>query len=156
MKLRILAVLLIVTLAAWLPLAARQSAPTSQAPATPQDSGKSPAKPACCCCDHKAQQDKGKAAGAPDHSAMTCCQGKDAKAMACCGKDSKDAKASMDCCKDKDAKMCAKDGKSCCGSGDAKDGKSCCGKDALACNSKDAKDCCASASDCCAAHTHAS
>jgi hypothetical protein len=152
MKLRILAVLLVVTLAAWLPLAAQQAAPTSQAPATPQDSGKTAVKPACCCCDHNTQQDKGKADSTPDHSAMACCQGKDAKDMACCGKD---AKASMDCCKGKDAKMCAKDGKSCCGSGDAKDGKSCCGKNAVACNSKDAKNCCASASDCCVAHSHA-
>ncbi|HXR32191.1 MAG TPA: hypothetical protein VN830_00675 [Verrucomicrobiae bacterium] len=143
MKLRILAALLIVTLAAWLPLAAQQSA-TSQAPATPKDSGKSAVTATGCCCDHQSQQDKSKTAGTPDHSAMACCHGKDAKDMACCGKDAKNTKASMDCCKGMDAKMCAKEGKSCCGSGDAKDGKSCC-----------AKDCCASASDCCAGHAHA-
>jgi len=155
MKLRILAVLLIVTLAAWLPLAAQQSAPTSQAPATSSDAGKTTAKPAGCCCEHEAQKDKGKAGGAVNHSAMTCCHGKDAKDMACCGKDNKDnkdAKASMDCCQGKDAKMCAKDGKSCYGSDK---GKSCCGKDAVAGNSNDAKHCCASAADCCAGHTHA-
>ena len=136
MKLRILAVLLIVALAAWLPLAAQQSA-------TPQDSGKPTAKAACRCCCDKSQQDKDKTASTPGHSAMGCCQSKDAKDMACCGKDNKDAKASMDCCKGKDAKMCAKDG------------KFCCGKDAVACNSKDAKNCCAKASDCCASHAHA-
>lgn len=138
MKLRVLAVLPIVTLAAWLPLAAQQSAPASQSPATWQDSGKPTAKPPACCCQHKDQQEKGKAAGAVNHSAM-----------ACCGKGNKDAKASMDCCAGKDATMCVKDGKSCCGSGDA---KTCCGKDAVACNSKDAMRCCASASSCCAGH----
>jgi hypothetical protein len=143
MKLRILAVLLIVTLSAWLPLAAQQSAPASQAPAASQDTGKTAVEHACCCCDHKAQTDKDKPASA-GHSDMACCQGKDAKDMPCCGKGSKDAKATMDCCKGKDAKMCAKDGKSCCGSGDAK----CCG-------GKDAKNCCASASDCCGGHSHA-
>jgi hypothetical protein len=136
MKFRMIVLILIVTLAAWLPAVAQQ--------APPQDPGKTAAKPACACCAQTDQHGKDAASG---QSAMACCHGKDSKDMACCtkaAKDNKDATQAMPCCngKDsKDAKMCAsKDGKPCC---DSKNGMSCCGKDATtACNSKDGKDCC--------------
>ena len=147
MKSRMIALILMVTLAAWLPAVAQQAAP--------QDPGKTAAKPACDCC---AQMDHQGKAATSEHSAMTCCQGKDAKEMPCCNKDAKDgkdAKVAMTCCNSKDgkdAKMCAtKDGKSCC---DSKDGKSCCGKDTAACNGKDGKNCCAAMKDCCSAYAN--
>lgn len=144
MKFRMIALILIVSLAAWLPAAAQPSAPQ-------QDTGKPATKPACGCCAHMDHQGKDATA---DHAAMSCCPGKDGKEMACCGKDvkdGKDAKSAMTCCNSKEgkeAKMCAsKDGKPCCGS---KDVKSCCGKEAAANNSKNGKECCAAMKDCCA------
>jgi hypothetical protein len=131
MKIRIIAVLLTLALAAWLPITAQQTAApqpsAQQAPATPSDTGKT----ACTCCDHKQDQSSDTA------KAKNCCAGKD---MDCCKKDGKDSQSAMNCCAGKDGKQCAKkDGKACCG----KDGKACCGKDAMACNSKDGKNCCA-------------
>ena len=129
MKVRLTAIFAVLSLAAWLPASAQQTA--APEPATPA------AKSACTCCNHQKSQgraDAGKAA--------SCCEGKDA---GCCSKDKNSASAG-NCCSGKDAKQCATEsGKDCCGKTD----KSCCGKDAMACNTKDGKNCCGSDSSCC-------
>ena len=130
MKTRTIAVMWILALAAWLPLAAQQTA----TPATnaPQGQDQNP----CACCDHRKDQDKDASKD------MTCCRGKDS----CCSKkDAKTSQAAMNCCAGKDGAQCAKDGKDCCGKG-AKQG--CC-HNAMASNAKDAKHCCAG-HGCCA------
>ena len=133
MKLRMIAIALLLALAAWLPAMARQAGavPQAQAPVAQDDSAKSSDKSPCACCaQRKDQKDT-------STSKATCCDGKD---MACCKKDSKDTASAMKCCAGKDMKQCAaKDGKGCCG----KDAKGCCGKNAMACNSKNGKHCCA-------------
>jgi len=131
MKVRKLAVFTILALAAWLPLQAQQS----QAPATPQDTSKE-AKHECCCA---AKGDSPQSAAAHEHSAMncchdqkegqakaSCCDGKDAKEMACCSKKDEAAKSAMNCCKDRKDGQCSKDGKSCCQNMATKDAKDCC------------------------------
>ncbi|HTZ34334.1 MAG TPA: hypothetical protein VMH31_17860 [Methylomirabilota bacterium] len=144
MKLRMIAVVLILALSAWLPAIAQQ---TGGAPATaPADSK------ACACCEH--QDHQGGASKSCCHGkdgAADCCKGKDGTAMACCKDHDKGDQSAMNCCKGKDGKMCAKDGKGCC---NGKNGKSCCGKDAAACNSKDGKPCCDAATGTCAGCTH--
>ena len=125
MKIRMIAVLMILALAAWLPAMAQQAASPNQQAQTSAprvDSAKPVAASACACCDK--MNDQGK-----DAKAASCCAGEE---MACCKKDSKAAQSAMNCCAGKDGKQCAK-----------KDGKGCCGKDAVACNSANGKHCCA-------------
>lgn len=143
MKLRWIAVFLILLVAAWLPMVAHLSA--TPPPMTQPDQ----AAAACC---------RGK-----NGSAMPCSPSKDAKDMPCCYKDAQDQqaaptccglKAGKDCCtknahsasancyKGKDAKLCAKkNGKDCC---NAVDGRDCCHKNSTtAINAKpNAKSCC--------------
>lgn len=144
MKVRMLAVISIFALAAWLPIRAQQAgtpaapAPQTQTPSAPGDSAKPAAKHDCCCAAKtQAGQD---GAATHDHKAMDCCHdkggetakgnccaGKDAKEMACCGKNDKDSKVAMDCCKGmKEGQCSAKEGKDCCKDMQAKDGKGCC------------------------------
>jgi hypothetical protein len=123
MKLRMIAIVLILALAAWLPAVAQQGKGSQTAPSTDT------AGSACDCCDHKNHaSDSGK----------SCCQGKDGKAMACCREHAKSDQSAMNCCE-------GKDGKGCCS---GKDGKPCCGKDALACSTKDGKNCCQDMNHC--------
>jgi hypothetical protein len=128
MKIRMIAVLMILALAAWLPAMAQQvAAPPApseqaQAPASLLDSAKRAATSACAICDKTNDQGK-------DAKAASCCAGKE---MACCKKDSKNAQSAMNCCSGNDGKQCAKN-----------DGKGCCGKDAVACNRANGKNCCA-------------
>ena len=146
MKFRIVANVLILSLAAWLPGAAQQSATPQPAPQqtpgspVPADTGKAAGKSGCACCEH--MKDHGKETTG-DHASKTCCPGKedqaaksmsccDGKEMACCKKDGKGNQTAMSCCTGKDGKMCA-----------TKGGKDCCAKDAMACNGKDGKNCCA-------------
>jgi len=147
MKSRMFAVLVILALAAWLPLAAQQvPTPQSQTPAPSKDATKTEATAGCCCAGHMNHKDTSVSAK-QDQAPMYCCKSKEGKIMACCDKDAKNAKAA-DCCKGEEGKMCAaKDGKSCCGQGDA--------KNANACNSKDGKGCCGGDGHQCSAHAHA-
>jgi hypothetical protein len=142
-----IAVVLILALAAWLPALAQQSGGTQPAPPTDAKQG------ACVCCDHKDQA--GDAAQSCCHGkngdAKSCCESKDGKQMACCKEHAKGEQSAMNCCKGKDGKMCAKSAKNCCA---GKDGKSCCGKDAAACNSKDGKPCCDAATGNCSGSMH--
>jgi len=136
MKIRMIAVVLILAVAAWLPATAQQSAtPPAQA-----ESAKPAAKSACACCEHA--KDQGKEATG-DHASMACCPGKegeaaksasccDGKEMACCKKEGKDNQTAMNCCGSKVGKMCA-----------SKNMKECCGRDAMAGKGKDGKNCCA-------------
>jgi hypothetical protein len=128
------AVVLIGTLAVWLPVMAQQPA----SPPTPAATDS--AKTACTCCEHL--KNPGKEAQG-DSASKACCQNKNgasAKSKSCCTdkemagdrKDDKDMKTAMTCCTSKDGKMCSK-----------KYGKGCCGKDAMACNGKEGKNCCA-------------
>jgi hypothetical protein len=132
MKIRTISMMLILALAAWLPVMAQQpTAPQTNAPQA-QD------KNACACCEHTKDQGKDAAKG------MRCCKGKDT----CCKKDSKDQQSAMNCCAGKDGAQCATDGKDCCG----KDGKQECCHKAMASNAKDGKHCCAGHA-CCAPST---
>ncbi len=146
MKVRMLAVIPILTLAAWLPIQAQQAAspaapaPQLQTPATPSEKDQSTAKHPCCCDPAKKTGPEATAATA-DQPAMecchgkgtgttkaSCCAGKDAKDMACCGMKDKDGKVVMNCCQGAPAAMCtAKNGMGCCNNPNAKDGKGCCG-----------------------------
>ena len=142
MKSRIIAVVLLLTLAIWLPAFAQQTTGSQTTP--PADSK----TPACACCDHKNHQgDAAKCCNHNKDAAASCCQGKNGKEMACCKDHGKGDQSAMNCCKGKDGKMCAKDGKGCC---TGKDSKGCCGKDASACNTKDGKPCCGGAVGDCA------
>jgi hypothetical protein len=163
MKIRSVAVLLILSLAAWLPTVAQQSsAPQPAAPTA--DSAKPSDKTACSCCQHSEGNTPA------SKSAMSCCHDKDAKAaqssscceandgkqMACCKKDAQGKSA--ECCAGKDAQMCAKNAKNgdkpCC---DQTTCKSCCEK-ASASNTAAAssKTCCAAANhNCCHAKSQA-
>src|SRR5215472_12145631 len=140
MKVRMLGVIAILSLAAWLPIQAQQAAapaPGQQAPAPApkqDDSKAAPAKHECCCAA------KANAVEGHDHQAMDCCHGKSGDAakadccagksekdMACCAKTEKADKAAMQCCAGmKDGKCAAKDGKSCCRGMNAKDETGCC------------------------------
>jgi len=142
MKVRMLAVLSALALAAWLPLQAQQAppaqAPQTQAPAQTEDASKLQAKHECCCAA-KAQPGQDDSA-THDHHAMgcchgkdaaaakaTCCEGKDAKEMSCCAKGGKTDQAAMQCCAGmKDGQCAAKDGKACCKDMSAKNAKGCC------------------------------
>jgi len=146
MKVRMLAVVSIFTLAAWLPIQAQQptapSAPAAQAqtPATPSEKGQPAAKHSCCC-EQEKQAGQEAASAKTDHPAMecchgkskdgakaSCCEGKDAKAMECCSKAEKDCKTAMNCCQGATEAICAaKSGQSCCNGLDGKNGKGCAG-----------------------------
>jgi hypothetical protein len=117
MRLRLIAVSLILVVSAWLPIIAQQSS-TSQPSAKPD-------QPAATCCHGKD--------GNPQ--SMPRCEGKDAKDMACCKKDARDKQATATCCD-------AKDGKSYCRDAKQSAAKCCKGKDAKLCT-KNGKDCCA-------------
>ncbi len=148
MKVRMLAVISILTLAAWLPIQAQQAAspaapaPQAQTPATPSEKDQSTAKhPCCCCCDPGKKTGPEATAATADQPAMecchgkgtgttkaSCCAGKNAKDMACCGMKDKDGKVVMNCCQGATAAMCAaKSGMGCCDNPNAKGGKGCCG-----------------------------
>ena len=134
MKLRLIAIVLILALAAWLPAVAQQSTGAQTTPSTDTKGS------ACACCHHKDHAgDSGKSCCHGKDGSANCCQSKDGKEMACCKEHSKGDQSAMNCCEGKEGKMCAKNGKGCCS---GKDGKSCCGKDAVACNTKDGKNCC--------------
>jgi hypothetical protein len=134
MRLRLIAVSLILVVSAWLPIIAQQSS-TSQPSAKPD-------QPAATCCHGKD--------GNPQ--SMPRCEGKDAKDMACCKKDARDKQATATCCdakqsaakccKGKDAKLCTKNGKDCCAGPDR---QSCCDKNAAPTSAANlnAKTCCA-------------
>ncbi len=153
MKSRMLAVILVLTLATWLPAAGQQSATPSTRPSpAAQDSDNVTTNHSCCCSNENHNRDTG-SAEKHDHSAMPCCQGKESKEMSCCSKNAKNSKDAMNCCNDKDAKVCAvKDGKACC---DGKEGKSCCSKDATACNTKAGLKCCGGKDKTCSEHAAA-
>lgn len=142
MKVRISAVILILALAAWLPIQAQQAgtqnAPATQAQAPAAPDTKANDATAHSCCQPKAQAGQ-EATAKPDQAAMACCHGKDAEKASCCaGKEAKDmtaccgqkdaaGKTAMNCCEGKKGAMCAaKGGKACCGDMNAKDGKTCC------------------------------
>ena len=151
MKMRIIAVFLILFVAAWLPMVGQQPSTT---PAV-TDASKAE-KPSCACCEHhdaKAQDGKaGQAAGdcchGKDGKTMSCCEGKDAKDMDCCKKHANDKYAAENCCSGKDGKMCAakKGDKGCC---DDVNCKSCCQKSTTAANSADPGNCCPGKHSCC-------
>jgi hypothetical protein len=157
MKFRIIAVVLILTLAAWLPALAQQDRGSLPAPSRDSDTT------ACASCDHKAHHGEDRKHSQDSRSCChgksgqangkSCCQDTDGKQMACCNEHPKGDQAAMNCCRGADRKMCANDAKGSCA---GKDGKPCCGKDALACNRKDGKNCCADAAkDCtdCPSHS---
>lgn len=118
MKLRMLALTLVLSLVAW-------AQTTSPAPSTPNST---PAPEAKGCCHHMADQKDGK--GCCHHAAA---EGKDA--TACCGKGKCDMKDGKSCCEGKDMTACMKEGKKdgCCAGG-----KGCCGGSA----EKTAANCC--------------
>jgi hypothetical protein len=122
MKIRMISVMLIFAVAAWLPLMAQQAAPQTGA-AQAQE------KNACACCEHMKD-------GKDASKEMACCQGKDSS---CCKKDGKGNQSAMNCCAGKDSAQCPKDGKDCCG----KDAKQGCCHNAAASDGKDGKQCCA-------------
>lgn len=117
MKVRMLAVLSILSLAAWLPVQAQQApTPSAQAAQTPvitksaDDTSKSAAKHECCCA--------AKSQASASH---------DSHSAACCAKSEKTDQASAQCCKEmKDGQCPVEDGKSCCESKNMKAGKECC------------------------------
>jgi hypothetical protein len=142
MKRNLIAILLALTVMSW-----AQSSNPNQTPA-PDQTAPADAKPACPCCDKMASADHGsmhKDMKACMHhhakdgkEAMACGGGKDAKGVACCGKD---------------AKACSKDGKAmaCCA-----DGKCAEGHEMACCSAKDGEtashDCCGGNS--CGKHDH--
>lgn len=86
MKTRMIAVLMILALAAWLPAVAQQAAPPAsgqqaQTLASPANSAEPAAASACACCDKPKDQSK-------NAKAADCCAGAE---MACSKKDSKTA-----------------------------------------------------------------
>src|SRR5208283_4004020 len=107
MKVRMLAVFSILTLAAWLPIQAQQNAtpaapaPQAQTPGAPSEKGQASAKHSCCC-DPEKKPGQDAAAAKPDHQAMDCCQGAT------------------------EAICAAKNGQTCCSGQNGKDGKDCC------------------------------
>jgi hypothetical protein len=120
MKVRISAVILILALAAWLPIQAQQAgtqnapATQAQAPAASDTKAKDATAHSCC---HGKNAEK-----------ASCCAGKEAKDMtACCGQKDAAGKTAMNCCEGKKGAMCAaKGGNACCSDMNAKDGKTCC------------------------------
>jgi hypothetical protein len=144
MKVRMLAAISILSLAAWFPLQAQQSAAPadpaqkSQAPAASSPSEKASAKHDCCCAakDTSAptaaanpdSQSKGCCHGKTAGEAKaSCCDGKDAKNMSCCGKLDPASTSAMGCCQGmKDAQCSAKGAKSCCNGKSAQSAKVCC------------------------------
>lgn len=144
MKVRISAVISILTLAAWLPIQAQQAtapnSPTTQTQTPAASEGKSKDSSAHSCCHPKALAGQEATAAKPDHTAMECCHGKagdaakagccagkEANDLACCGQKDAAGKTAANCCEGKRDTMCAaKDGKACCSGMNTKDGKSCC------------------------------
>jgi hypothetical protein len=116
MKIRMTAILAILSLAAWLPAMSQQT-PTPQ-PAAPT------AKSACACCDQTgAGKDMACCSKDKDNkSAMNCCAGKDAKQCS--------AKNGKGCCGKGDKSCCGKDAMAC----NAKDGKGCCDSNSTCCH----------------------
>jgi hypothetical protein len=140
-----LAVIAILSLAAWLPIQAQQAAspaaPAAQAPATAaaqEDTSKAPAKHECCCAA-KSQKEQGDTASGGQHAAgcchgkdteaakADCCEGKSAKDTPCCGKNDKSDPKAMPCCAGMKEGQCPGKGGRCCSNMNAKDGKGCCG-----------------------------
>lgn len=124
MKVRTLAVIAVLSLAAWLP------APAQQTPAAAGDT-KAAAKQECCKGEHAADCCHGK-----DTEAVKAglCQGKSAKEMPCCTKGEKADQAAVQCCIGmKEGQCAAKDGKSCCGGVKENVEKGCCSKMSTQC-----------------------
>jgi hypothetical protein len=142
MKSRMIAVVLTLAVAAWLPAVAQQNPETQ--PSTATDSNAKQAGGTCC--DHQHRDHScchGKDAAA---NGKSCCEAKDGKPMACCKEHDQGAQAARNCCAGKDDKTCAKDGKDCCF---GKEGKSCCAKDAAAAGgTKGGKNCCGEGAHC--------
>ncbi len=144
MKVRISAVISILTLAGWLPIQAQQAA-TPNTPAAPtqtaaQPDGKGQEAAAHSCCHPKARAGQEATETKPDQTATECCHGKagdaakaaccagkEAKDMACCGQKEAAGKTAANCCAGKQDTMCAaKISKNCCSKMNTKDGKSSC------------------------------
>ncbi|HUL34543.1 MAG TPA: hypothetical protein VL128_11705 [Candidatus Eisenbacteria bacterium] len=143
MKVRMLAGLAVLSLAAWFPLPAQQaaapSAPAqqSQAPASAENAGKSPVN-GCCPAMQKdnatSTPEVSQAMGCchgkmGDASKAFCCQGKDAKQASCCARQGQSAtlKSEMNCCQGmKEGQRAANGAKGCCGQMNAKNAKGCC------------------------------
>lgn len=119
MKLRVLALLMVLSLVVW--------AQGNPAPTAPNST---PAPEAKGCCHHSHDAKAGE--GCCHHAKA---DGKDA--AGCCGKDKCEKKDAKSCCAGKNMKacmeQCKKDGKGCCG-----EGKGCCGS----ADEKAAADCC--------------
>ena len=144
MKVRIPAVISILTLAAWLPIQAQQSAspntPVAPSQTTAQPDGKGQEEAAHSCCHPKAQAGQEATETKHDQTSTVCCHGKagdavkaaccagkEAKDMACCGHKDTAGKTAMNCCEGKKDTMCAaKISKNCCSKMNAKEGKSSC------------------------------
>ena len=126
MKVRMLAVIAILSLAACLPVYAQQT------PAAPGDDAKAAAKHECCNSGvHGAGCCQGKSAEAVKAGF---CQGKSAKEMPCCTKGEKADQAEVQCCIGmKEGQCSAKDGKYCCGGMKEKAEKGCCAGMATQC-----------------------
>jgi hypothetical protein len=147
MKLKLIALFLILTLTSWAQSTTPTQASTPEQKSTPADT-----KMACSCCDKMAATDqkptdqkethacmRQSSAGKDDKTAMSCCSGKD----------------SAGCCGGKDGKSCAKNNQaaaSCCEG--IKTGE---GKEMSCCSDKDGKkvshDCCVGNQ--CGKHDHA-
>lgn len=135
MKVRMFAVLSILSLAAWLPMQAQQAAapaaPAQQSSAhTATDDSKAAKHDGYCPAKGSATADAGKDCCHGKASAegkSTCCEGNDAQAMTCCSHKAEVGKSAADCYEGmKDAQCAAKDGKSCCEKMNAGNQKGCC------------------------------
>lgn len=127
MKVRMLAIIGILALAAWLPIQAEQAAQAPAVTGPSADTNKSAAKHDCCCAA-KSQTGQDPAANHDSHGAACChgkgadaakagcCEGKTANNMPCCTKAEKADQVALQCCKGMKEGQCpAKDAKSCCG-----------------------------------------
>ena len=131
MKVRMLAVIAIFSLAAWLPVPAQQPvtpvAPAQQTPAPAGDSRKATTKHECS----KGSENVNGCHGKDTRRVKAdCCQGKSAKGMPSSTKSDKGDQATVPCCMDmKEGPSTGKEGKPCCGSA----AKGCCLKMAAQC-----------------------
>jgi hypothetical protein len=143
MKVRSLAAISILALAAWLPLQAQQpsapAGPAQKSQAPPTDSAEKPSAKHDCCCAAKdaaaqaasATSDQ-KAKGCchsktANEAKASCCDGKDPKDMPCCPKKDSSATSAMNCCQGmKEAQCSAKGSKSCRNGMTAQNAKECC------------------------------
>jgi hypothetical protein len=159
MKLRLIAVFLILFMAAWLPIMAQQSpAPQTTAQPAPPSAKPDQAAASCChgkdgsarslpCCEGQAKDMPCGHRDAQDQqTTSTCCDTKDGKT--CCTKDATPSAAN--CCKGKDAKLCAKNRRDCC---DGPQCKFCCDKNTAANTATPNNQACCAAADHSCCHT---